>query len=201
MEKLGKFKIAIVVVGVLVLMALTAVTVSQITRVSITEERTEGSALVASEAIKSFKISSLTYRYTNFIYSDSVNSIGGFEIPFTQKYLGVRYDGVMEIGIDASRIEVTQADATITVKLPPTEILSHTPVNDSMEVLVDVSTVFNNNGVSDFTELFNTEQKAMEEKVNESGLLIEARTNAEEQLRSFLESLPGIAGNYTIVFE
>jgi hypothetical protein len=86
----------------------------------------------------------------------------------------------MEIGIDASRIEVTQTDAIITVTLPPTEILSHTLVNDSVEVLVDAGTVFNNNSVSDYTELFNTEQIAMEEKARTGGLREEAQSNTEE---------------------
>jgi hypothetical protein len=199
MKKTVKYIVGAVVVIVLIVAGVFAG--SQITRMSVTEERNEGSALVAAEAIKSFKISSLTYRYTNFIYSDAVNKIGDFEIPFTQKYLGVRYDGVMEIGIDASLIEVTQTNTTITLKLPPTEILSHTLVNDSEEVLVDVGTVFNDNSVSDYTELFNNERKAMEEKIITGGLLVESRDNAEEQLRNFLEALPGVAGTYTIVFE
>lgn len=171
-------------------------------KAGIVEERQEQSNVIqASEVIKSFKISSLTYRYTNIMYDKSAKYIGKFKVPWSQKHLGVSYDGVMEIGIDGSRIEVSQDESVITIRLPQVEILAHTPVNDSMQILFDINTIFVKNDVSDFVELFNSQQKEMERKVVEMGLLEQACASAQEQLAGFLKAIPEIRDNYSVVFE
>jgi len=169
--------------------------------VAVEEQHEQSSAIQAYEIIKSFKISSLTYRYTNIMYDESANYIGNFKVPMSQKYLGICYDGVMEIGIDGSKIEVSQLDGIITIRLPEVEILAHTPVNDSMRTLFDIDTLFVKNHVSDFVDLFNSQQKEMEEKAVDMGLLEQAAASTEEQLTGFLDSIPEIKNNYTIVFE
>ena len=167
----------------------------------ITEVREQGNALRAEEVIKSFKISTLTYRYTNLIYEKDVKTIGGVELPFTDSYLGVQYDGVIEIGINGNEIEVSQTDDTITIKLPEAKILSHTQVNGSTEVLFDKSSVFNRNEVGEYIELFESRKLAMEERVEEMGLFKEARENAKEQIQNLLYAFPGVKDTYTIIFE
>jgi len=158
----------------------------------------QGGQVISAEVIKSFKISALTYRYTNLIYSEDVKKIGNVNIPFTKKYLAVRYEGVMEIGIDASQMQVTQTDTGVTIVLPPAQVLSHTLVPGSTEVLVDVDTLFNYNKVEDYTQLFDAEQQAMEQKAADSGLLTQAAQNAKDQLTAFLSSIPGVPADYTI---
>ena len=169
--------------------------------VIVEEHQQQSSVIEASEVIKSFKVSSLTYRYTNIMYDECANYIGNFKVPMSQRHLGVSYDGVMEIGIDGSMIEVSQLDGIITIRLPEVEILAHTPVNDSMKILFDIDTVFVKNHVSNFVDLFNSQQKEMEKRVVDMGLFEQATASAQEQLAGFLEAIPEIQENYTIVFE
>jgi len=110
----------------------------------------------------------------------------------------VRYEGVMEIGIDASQMQVTQTDTGVTIVLPPAKILSHTLVPGSTQVLVDVDTLFNDNQIQDYTQLFDAEQQAMEQKAADAGLLTQAAQNAKDQLQAFLSSIPGVPADYTI---
>lgn len=171
-------------------------------KVDIVQERPEqSSSIEAAEIIRSFKISSLTYRYTNVMYDTNVKYLGDFEVPLTRRHLGVSYDGVMEIGIDGSKIEVVQVDNIITIRLPEVEILAHTPVKDSTKVLFDIGAVFDKNEVSDYVNLFNTQQQAMEDRVVSMGILDQAAASAKEQLAGFLESIPDIKENYDIIFE
>ena len=190
--------IAVVIVVVAVCVAIIS---GNLAKSGITEKREQGSSLIAEEVIKSFKISTLTYRYTNFIYEKDVKTIGGVELPFTDTYLGVQYDGIIEIGIDGSEIKVTQTEDTITIKLPKAKILSHTQVNGSTEVLFDKGTVFNRNEVGEYIELFESRKLVMEDRVEEMGMFEEARENAKEQLLNLLLAFPDIEDNYTIVFE
>ena len=159
----------------------------------------QGGAVVTEQVIKSFKISSLTYRYTNVIYSEDVKKLGNVTIPLTKKYLAVRYEGVMEIGIDASLIKVTQTSTSVTIVLPPAQVLSHTLVPGTTEVMIDVDTPFNENKVGDYTQLFESEQLAMEQRATDAGLLTQAAANAKEQLGAFLRAIPGLPDGYSIV--
>jgi len=198
MKGLLKGILFVVIIGAVAFFALK----SFLPKTGIVEEVQEQSNVIqASEVIKSFKISSLTYRYTNIMYDKSASYIGKFKVPLSQKHLGVAYDGVMEIGIDGSRIEVSQDENVITIRLPEVEILSHTPVNDSMKILFDIDTIFVKNHVSDFVELFNSQQKEMEKKVVEMGLMEQATESTKEQLAGFLEAIPEIKEKFSVVFE
>jgi len=111
----------------------------------------------------------------------------------------VRYEGVMEIGIDASLIKVTQTSTSVTIVLPPAQVLSHTLVPGTTEVMIDVDTPFNENKVGDYTQLFESEQLAMEQRATDAGLLTQAAANAKEQLGAFLHAIPGLPDGYSIV--
>ena len=189
--------VAILLAVVLVLAGVIAFLLLRPGPVVQTETR-QGGQVITAQVIKSFKISSLTYRYTNLIYSEDVKKIGNINLPFTKKYLAVRYEGVMEIGIDGSEIQVSQTDTSVTIVLPPAKVLSHTLVPGSTEVLVDVDTPFNDNTVQDYTQLFDAEQQAMEQKAADQGLLQQAADNAKDQLWAFLNSIPGVPDDFTI---
>lgn len=160
---------------------------------------TATSAPFNEEIIKSFKISSLTYYYSDVLYEGKTIQFLGADVPLTTTRLGVRYDGVMEIGIDASKIEIVQSGPIVTVTLPPAEILSHTIVPGSTEVLFDVDTPFAKNRVDAYTEHFDEAQARMEQRAVDRGQLTLAAKWAKEQLQSFLDAIPGANGSYTIV--
>ncbi|MDR0782969.1 MAG: DUF4230 domain-containing protein [Propionibacteriaceae bacterium] len=160
----------------------------------------QGGSVVTEEIIKSFKISTLTYRYSNIIYRESVLKLGDVDIPFTKTYLAVRYDGTMEIGIDASALQIEVDGSTMTITLPKAQILSHGLVAGTTEVLFDVDGLFNDNKVADYIEIFESERAAMEQRVIDLGLLDQAGESAVEQLRNLIESIPGATDDYTIVY-
>ena len=190
----GKLNTSLAVL-VLVLAAVIGIMVFLGTQVK--PEVVQGSAPFNESAVRSFKISSLTYRYTNIIYREGVQKLGDFNIPFTKTYLGVRYDGTMDIGIDAEQMTVTYSGEDVTITLPPTKILSHSLVHGTMEVLFDVDTPFARNSVSDYNQLFDSEQQAMEQRAIEAGMLDTAAANAKQQMQDFVASLPGME-NYTV---
>ncbi|MCL1907408.1 MAG: DUF4230 domain-containing protein [Propionibacteriaceae bacterium] len=155
---------------------------------------------ITEEIVQNFKISSLSYRYSNVIYRESVKQIGGVDIPFTGAYLAVRYDGIMDIGIDGSRVRVTTNNNEITITIPPAQILSHSLVPGTTEILFDKGGIANRNKIDDYTKLFEYEREQMELRAHQSGLLEQATVSVKDQLRDFLDSLPGLE-DYTIVFQ
>ena len=190
-----------VILGVLVVILGSVLAVSMYVQFNgVTNDTRQGGAPFSESAVKAFNISSLTYRYTNIIYREKVQKLGDFNIPFTKTTLGVRYDGVMEIGVDASQMTVAHTDTTVTITLPPAKILSHTPVAGSTQVLFDNGNLFASNDIPDYVALFDSEQRAMEQRAIDSGLLTTAATNAKDQLKDFVTSLPGMDA-YTVTVQ
>jgi len=169
--------------------------------IEIKEVGRTGDALLAEDVLRGFEIASLTYRYTNLIYAEDVKKFGGFELPLTKSYFGVQYDGVMKIGVDGRKIEVSQTGHAVRIKLPEAQVISHTLVNDSIKILFNIDTIFNPNHIEDFTRLFQSKQKEMEAKAANSGLPAEARESAKAQLEQFLNTFPEIRRSCTIEWE
>ena len=196
------FKFVIVAVIVLAILVAAIFLVVKIKGTgTVTVQKNEGGAIVASEVLENFEVCSLVYRYTNFVYSEDVMKFKDFEIPFTKAYFGVQYDGIMKIGVDGGKISVRQTEGRIVVRLPAAEILSHEQVLGSTEVLFDVDNVFNRNKIDEYVTLFDAEREKMEAKAREAGLLEEARASAEVQLADFLNAIPAVRDGYVIVFE
>jgi hypothetical protein len=171
--------------------------------VGVEAETVMDSVAFNEEAVRAFKISGLTYHYTNFIYREDVKSLklpglANVKLPGTSTQIGVSYDGKMEIGVDASKMKVDYNGNRINITLPKPEIISHEEVKNSFKVEFDNANVFNNNSVAEFLELFEQEKADMEQRAIDRGLLQEAGSNATEQLINFIYSLPGMDA-YNIV--
>jgi hypothetical protein len=161
------------------------------------------SAPFNEEAVRAFKISGLTYNYTNFIYREDVRTLNigkltTANIPGTKTQIGVSYDGKMEIGVDASAMKINQQGQKVTITLPKPQILSHEEVRGTMKVVFDNSNLFNDNSVAEFVELFDSEKTAMEQRAVDRGFLLEAGDSAAQQLEDFINSLPGM-DEYNVV--
>ncbi|MDR0488486.1 MAG: DUF4230 domain-containing protein [Propionibacteriaceae bacterium] len=193
-------KLVVILIGIILVLAsvITVVIMSPWDRDKGTNDTPPTGAPFQESVVKGFKISSLTYQYSNVVYHESVSQIAGIEIPFTKAYLAVRYDGVMEIGVDASRLTFTQSGTVVTIAFPPAQILSHSLVPGTTEVLFDHDNVFNHNKIADFTELFDHELSAMEDRARTSGMLLTASKEAKDQVKGFIDSLPG-TDEYTFV--
>ncbi|MDR1766896.1 MAG: DUF4230 domain-containing protein [Propionibacteriaceae bacterium] len=189
------------VVGVLVGGVGTGVVMLNANPPKVQTAATDDSVVVTEELVRGFKISALTYRYTNFIYSEEVLKLGDVELPFSKAYLGVQYDGVMEIGIDASDLEVAQSGDQLVVTLPPVQILSHTLVKGSTHVVFDMSAPLNSNQIADYTRIFDADQTKMEERAKSSGVIDQATASVKEQLENLIYSIPGVKGKYQVTFK
>jgi hypothetical protein len=152
------------------------------------------------QAVRSFKISSLTYAYSDFIYDpDAIElPVVKANLPFSKSHLGIEYKGKMEIGIDASKLKVTENDKVITIVVPKAEILSHEIVG-TPEILFNISGLFNRNTPEEVLPLvFEVGKPKVEKNAIEYGYLQTAQTLAADQLKSFVESLYSKDG-YTVI--
>ena len=130
----------------------------------------------------------VNYHYTNMAQFENGSDFYGVRLPFTTKRFILTYDGEIKAGIDLEKALVEVGEGGVTVRLPEAEILSHEMDEGSVEIFDEKASIFNPFTVEDFAA-FQAEQKdAMEQKALESGLLEEAATKAEANVRLLLSA-------------
>jgi len=156
---------------------------------------------VIKESLPVSEYASLTYRYTSVITHSDSREVVGVKIPLTEKKYIYTYDGIIKLGIDGKAISVKQDGDTIYIMLPPIKVLSHTVDENSIEVYDQTQNIFNQIQVGEAFKINAEQKKIMEEKIKKNGAYDDAKAAAEQQLKTFIEALPGIKNAYKIVIE
>lgn len=135
------------------------------------------------------------YIYTNADRGEYTKKwLWGWDVPFSDKSLLVKYDGTIKAGIDLNKVEikVDEGNRTITVTIPPSQITDHNVPQNTIQTFEMKDGLFNKVTPDDSNELISQGKEAMEEKAKERGLLTEADREAEAIVRAFLSLLPGM---------
>lgn len=145
------------------------------------------------------ELATVEYRYTDAGRFSDGRQFLGFEIPWLKKSFTAKWDGVIKAGIDMNQVKLTsnEEEHTLTIALPPAKILSHEILNDSIETLDETKNIFNPISVTDVRKFDAASKAEMEKRAEESGLLSQARENAENVISRLFYQTPSI---YTIQF-
>lgn len=124
---------------------------------------------------------------------DSATFFELFDIPFTDNSFWYRYVGTIKAGVDLEKADFSQNGDVITVTLDQPYIISNTPDMEKSGVLEERNNIFNPIHVEDVDafQRFCIEQS--ESSVMEGGLMDEARTNAEADIRDMFNAALGDA--------
>ena len=158
--------------------------------------RDEMSALQSERLVKQVKN---VYDHVEF-YRKKMDDLGvepgdikGIEdidkLPFTTKSFIVAYDGTIIAGVDLTQAKVTITDQKVTISLPAPQILSHEVDPNSLEVFDETTSIFNPITIEDYTGFQADQQGVMEEKAIQSGLLTQAKDQAETAIGGLITPL------------
>ncbi len=132
-------------------------------------------------------------------FSDANSFFGWFDIPLTWKSFWYRYVGTIKAGVDLEHADYGQFGNTITVTLDQPYIISNTPNMDKSGVLEENNNVLNPIHIEDVDEFQRLCMEMSEAEAIEGGLMDEAKTNAEEDIRDMFNIALG--GQYTVQFQ
>ncbi|MCL2390817.1 MAG: DUF4230 domain-containing protein [Endomicrobia bacterium] len=146
---------------------------------------------------------SLIYHYTSIItHSEAVKLFNMVDLPLTGKKALYTIDGTIKMGFDSADIKTEVSYNNIILHMPKIKILSHEIYPETFSLYDEKTSLFNRYSLKDANAIQLTNKKEMELKVRQNrGLYVQARKFAEQQFGALLENLPGIKGEYTIVFE
>lgn len=122
-----------------------------------------------------------------------------FEIPFTQNSFWYRYVGTIKVGIDLKKATYQTNGDVITISLEQPYIISNTPNMDESGCLEENNNILNPIHVEDVDAFQQRCIEQSEAEVIKGGIMDEARTNAEQNIRDMFRAALGDA--YTVEFE
>ena len=102
------------------------------------------------------------HNYTGVIsYKDYMKFLN-INIPLTDKYFLLKYNGYLKAGVDFSRVKIdVQNDSTIHVSIPKPKILDTVIDEKSVEVFNESENAFNPIKISDYNEALTREKNNM----------------------------------------
>lgn len=133
-------------------------------------------------------------RYDNNVAKYYEEDASGFLFWEKDKNFWIEYSGIVTVGIDASRLAIEVDGTTVTISLPPAEVLDCAVDSDSLTE--DSAKV----KAEDQTQALQVaQQKMREEAENDSELLSDAQQLAKKMLEDYVNNLGEAVGvEYTI---
>ena len=131
------------------------------------------------------------YYFTEVVSFSSIKKLLGIEWKFTESSFLASYDGVVEAGIDCSKITVEKDEEarTILVSLPKAEARPANIDPNSLVVYSEKEGTGNHISITDYNKSLIELENAAEQKAIDRGLLEKADANAQTLIRSFVGGL------------
>jgi hypothetical protein len=154
------------------------------------------------EILPASEYTSLVYQYSSIITHSEAMRLFGVDIPLTEKKAIYTIDGSIKMGFDCADIKTEVSYDNIILRMPKIKILSHEIYPETFSLYDEKTSIFNRYTLKDAHAIQFANKNETELKVRQNrGLYVQARKFAEQQFGALLENLPGIKGQYTIVFE
>lgn len=129
------------------------------------------------------------YHYTGIIgYSDTVKVIN-FNVPFTEKYFLLKYNGYVKAGIDLSAANIRANGKNIELTLPKPSVIETLIDEKSIHVYNESKNPFNPTSISDFNKAIIREKNSITSNAMNQGILDNATMQAKVLLTSLLTEM------------
>lgn len=130
------------------------------------------------------------YNYTGVISYKDYRKFLNINVPLTDKYFLLKYNGYIKAGVDFSRIKVdVQNDSTIHLSLPKPKILDTVIDEKSVQVYNESENAFNPIKISDYNEALSREKNVMIRDASSQGIYKQATDEAKIAITSLLKEM------------
>lgn len=130
------------------------------------------------------------YNYTGVIgYKDHMKILS-INIPLTDKYFLLKYNGYLKAGIDFQQIKVNVIDdKTVHVSIPKPKIFDTVIDENSIKVYNESENAFNPIKISDYNEAISREKNGMIQDAIKNGIYRDATSQAKLAITSLLKEM------------
>ncbi|MDD2299389.1 MAG: DUF4230 domain-containing protein [Fermentimonas sp.] len=154
------------------------------------EEYGYNSSTVMNRITHIQELALVKHNYTGVIsYKDYMKFLN-INIPLTDKYFLLKYNGYLKAGVDFSRVKIdVKNDSTIHVSIPKPKILDTVIDEKSVQVFNESENAFNPIKISDYNEALIREKDIMIKDAVNQGILADATEQAKMVLKAMLEEM------------
>lgn len=135
------------------------------------------------------ELSTVKYNYTGVIGYKDAMKIFKMNIPLTEKYFLVKYNGYLKAGVDFDRIVVNVENEKVHVSIPRARIFDIVIDENSVTVYNESDNAFNPIKISDYNQALMKEKETMRNDAIKQGILKDANQHAELAIRSLLQEM------------
>ncbi len=138
------------------------------------------------------------HNYTGVISYKDYRKFLNLNVPLTDKYFLLKYNGYVKAGVDFSRIKVNVLNATdVHVSIPKPKILDTVVDENSIEVFNESENAFNPIKIADYNEALSREKNVMIRGAIQQGIYEQATKQAKLTLTSLLTEMGFVNINIT----
>lgn len=154
------------------------------------KERGYDSSSVMNRISYMQELALVRYNYTGVIsYKDSRKFLN-INVPLTDKYFLLKYNGYIKAGVDFSRIKVVvDKDTTVHISIPKPKILDTVIDEKSIQVYNESENAFNPIKISDYNEALSREKNVMIRDAVDQGVYRQAADQAKIAITSLLKEM------------
>lgn len=130
------------------------------------------------------------YNYTGVISYKDYRKFLNINVPLTDKYFLLKYNGYIKAGVDFNRIKATvDNDTVVHISMPKPKILDTVIDEKSVQVYNESENAFNPIKISDYNEALSREKNVMIRDAIEQGIYRQATDEAKLAITSLLKEM------------
>lgn len=154
------------------------------------KERRYDSSTVMSRISYMQELALVKHNYTGVIGYKDYMKIMNINVPLTEKYFLLKYNGYIKAGVDFDRIKVNvENDSTVHVSIPQPRILDTVIDEKSVEVYNESENAFNPIKISDYNDALSREKNVMISDAIAQGIYTDATDQAKIAITSLLTDM------------
>ena len=151
------------------------------------KERGYDSSSVMNRITYMQELALVRYNYTGVISYRDYRKFLNLNVPLTDKYFLIKYNGYIKAGVDFSRIKVNVINSTdVHVSIPKPKILDTVVDENSIEVFNESENAFNPIKIADYKEALSREKEVMIRDAIDQGIYDQATEHAKLALSALL---------------
>lgn len=148
------------------------------------------SSTVMSKISHIQELALVKHNYTGVIGFKDNKRILNINIPLTDKYFLLKYNGYLKAGVDFSRIKINVlTDTLVHVSIPKPEIFDTVIDESSVQIYNESDNAFNPIKITDYNEALSREKSVMINDAIKQGILKDATVQAKMVLTAMLEEM------------
>lgn len=144
---------------------------------------------VLSKIVHIQELATVKYNYAGVIgYKDNFKILN-INVPLTDKYFLLKYEGYLKAGVDFNRIKVNIHGENVHVSMPKAQIFDIVIDENSVKVYDESENAFNPIKIQDYNKALMDEKETMRQDAIKQGVLNDANRQAEIAVKSLLEEM------------